>query len=328
MGAGRAGRRRRSTRAGCRGDAGARLPHGRHARRAADRPLDPAAAARDAGRDARAPVAGRRRQDGQDFEAILERLERDVLPFMSRGDHPGFFAFIPFCGTWPGALGDFVASACNVYAGSWMESAGPTQLELEVLELVQGMDRLSGRTPAGILVGGGSAANLTALACARETLVGADVRRRRRLRLRPGALVARRAPRACSAFAPTSCACCRSDAGFRLDPRSARRRDRRRRARRPHGRCSSSATAGTTNTGAIDPLAELAELCRERGVWLHVDAAYGGFAALTERGRGAAAPASSRPTRSRSTRTSGSTSRMSAARCSCATTTCCGARSR
>ena len=43
------------------------------------------------------------------------------------------FAFVPSAGTWPGALGDFVASACNVYAGSWMESSGPSQLELEVL---------------------------------------------------------------------------------------------------------------------------------------------------------------------------------------------------
>ncbi|MGH2919978.1 MAG: pyridoxal phosphate-dependent decarboxylase family protein, partial [Solirubrobacteraceae bacterium] len=108
---------------------------------------------------------------GQDFEAILERLDRDVLPFMSRGDHPGFLAFIPFCGTWPGALGDFIASACNIYAGSWMESAGPTQLELEVLGWFKewiGYPQDAG----GVLVGGGSAANLTALACAREAIVG------------------------------------------------------------------------------------------------------------------------------------------------------------
>jgi aromatic-L-amino-acid decarboxylase len=70
---------------------------------------------------------------GLPYEQILEQLERDVLPFTSRGDHPGFMAFVPFCGTWPGALGDFIASACNIYAGSWMEAAGPTQLELEVL---------------------------------------------------------------------------------------------------------------------------------------------------------------------------------------------------
>ena len=56
-----------------------------------------------------------------------------MLPFRSRVDHPRFLGFIPGSGTWPGALADLIASACNVYAGSWMESAGPSQVELEVL---------------------------------------------------------------------------------------------------------------------------------------------------------------------------------------------------
>src|SRR3954466_7917927 len=63
----------------------------------------------------------------QAFEEILAGLERDVLPFASRDGHPGFFGFIPFAGTWPGALGDLIASACNLYAGSWMEAAGVSQ---------------------------------------------------------------------------------------------------------------------------------------------------------------------------------------------------------
>ena len=91
---------------------------------------------------------------------------------MSRGDHPRFFAFVPFAGTWPAALGDFIAGACNVYAGSWMESAGPTQLELEVLEWFREWVGMPAGT-GGTLLGGGSAANMTALACARETLAGA-----------------------------------------------------------------------------------------------------------------------------------------------------------
>ena len=230
----------------------------------------------------RARLSGPPPQDGQDFAAIVERLERDVLPFMSRGDHPGFFAFIPFCGTWPGALGDFVASACNVYAGSWMESAGPTQLELEVLSWFKtwiGYPQRAG----GILVGGGSAANLTALACARESLVGSTsddvvgyVSDQAHASLGRAARVL--------GFRPEQLRVLPHDAGFRLDARAvAAAIDADLRAgRRP---LFVAATAGTTNTGSIDPLDDLAQLCAERGVWLHVDAAYGGFAALTGRGR-------------------------------------------
>jgi len=232
--------------------------------------------------DMRARLSGPPPQDGQDFEAILERLERDVLPFCSRGDHPGFFAFIPFCGTWPGALGDFVASACNVYAGSWMESAGPTQLELEVLSWFKtwiGYPAQAG----GLLLGGGSAANLTALACARETLVGSMTDEVVGYVCDQAHSSLGRAARVLG-FRPEQIRVLPHDAGFRLDPgtvAAAMDADLRR-GRRP---LFVAATAGTTNTGAIDPLDELATLCEERGAWLHVDAAYGGFAALTERGR-------------------------------------------
>lgn len=233
-------------------------------------------------REMRDRLSGPAPAAGQEFEAILERLDRDVLPFMSRGDHPGFLAFIPFCGTWPGALGDFIASACNIYAGSWMESAGPTQLELEVLGWFKrwiGFPDGAG----GVLVGGGSAANLTALACARETL-GGDM---------SAELVGYVSDQAHSSLAraarvlgfhPEQLRVLPTDAQFRLDPRTlAAAMDADLRAgRRP---LFVSASAGTTNTGAIDPLAALSELCHERGVWLHVDAAYGGFAVLTERGR-------------------------------------------
>ena len=67
------------------------------------------------------------------FNEILQRVDREMLPFASRDGHPRFFGFVPFAGTWPGALGDLIASGSNLYAGSWMESAGPSQVELEVL---------------------------------------------------------------------------------------------------------------------------------------------------------------------------------------------------
>ena len=153
---------------------------------------------------------------------------------------------------------------------------------------------------------GGSAANLTAIACAREALDRADVAADRDVHRRPDALVrgaggppprlpARPAPgpadrrRLPHAARPTSSAAIDADS-------------------RPAAcRSSSSPTPGTTNTGAVDPIcASSPTLCHDAGVWLHVDGAYGAFAVLTERGRGAHAGPGARPTRSRSTRTSGS----------------------
>jgi glutamate/tyrosine decarboxylase-like PLP-dependent enzyme len=108
----------------------------------------------------------------QAFDELLERLRTDVLANMERSFHPSFFAFIPSNGTWPGALGDFIAAAMNIYVGHWMESAGPSQVELEVVDWFKDW---IGYPPgaAGLLLSGGSAANMDALACAREARVGA-----------------------------------------------------------------------------------------------------------------------------------------------------------
>ena len=106
------------------------------------------------------------------FDEILAALERDVLPYVARISHPGYLAFIPGEGTWPGALGDLIASALNIDTCWWLGASGPSALELLVLEwLRQWAGYPAGA--AGVLVSGGSASNLTALACARESRVGA-----------------------------------------------------------------------------------------------------------------------------------------------------------
>ncbi len=220
--------------------------------------------------------------DGRDYEEILRRLFADVLPYGSRTGHPRFFAFIPGAGTWPGALGDLVASACNVYAGSWMEAAGPSQIELEVLGWFKewiGYPAEAG----GCLVTGSSASNMTAIGCAREALVGV---------MRDDVVVyvsdqahssVARAARILG-FRPSQLRVLPVDSAFRLEPATlAEAIDVDAAAGRTP--LVAIATAGSTNTGAVDPLDELAEVCRARGVWLHVDAAYGGFAVLSKRGR-------------------------------------------
>jgi glutamate/tyrosine decarboxylase-like PLP-dependent enzyme len=230
----------------------------------------------------RARLSGPPPREPQPFDELLRRLDEDVLPFTSRGEHPGFFAFVPFAGTWPGALGDFIASACNVYAGSWMEAAGPTQLELLLLAWFRDWLGLP-ETAGGTLMNGGSAANMTALAVARESVVGAMNDR----------LVAYVSDQAHSSlarggrvlgFRPDQIRVLPVGGDCALSPATLRRAIEAdaRAGRMPF---FVSANAGATNTGAIDPLPEIREVCDAYGLWLHVDAAYGGFAVLTERGR-------------------------------------------
>ena len=225
-----------------------------------------------------APAAGR------DFDAILGDLRETVLPYMSRLDHPGYFAFIPACGTWPGALGDLIASALNIYAGSWMESAGPSRLELVVMDWFKDWIGYPSDA-AGLLLSGGSAANLTALACAREAQP--PIRRGREVLYvcdQAHSSVGRAAR--VLGLRPAQVRVVASDArhGMRLDALAAAIEADVRAGRRP---LAVVASAGSTSTGAVDDLPGIAALCREHDAWLHVDGAYGAFAALTDRGRAA-----------------------------------------
>jgi glutamate/tyrosine decarboxylase-like PLP-dependent enzyme len=228
----------------------------------------------------RARLEGPPPERPEPFERILEGLGRDVLPYASRDGHPRFFGFVPFAGTWPGALGDLIASACNLYVGSWMESAGPSQVELEVLGWFKDwIGYPSGA--AGSLVSGGSAGNLTALACAREAIAG-PMRDDLVLYVSDqGHSSVARAARILG-FRPEQVRVLPSDDAFRLAPATLTAAMEADAARGLTPFCV-VAQGGATNTGAVDSLAQLAAICRERGAWLHVDAAYGGFALLVDR---------------------------------------------
>jgi glutamate/tyrosine decarboxylase-like PLP-dependent enzyme len=216
------------------------------------------------------------------FETLLAHVREGLVPATARGDHPCFFGYIPYCGTWPGALADLVASALNMDASAWALGAGPTTVELGLLRWLCGVLGYP-EGAGGLFVSGGSAANLTALAVAREHLAGplsdeltlylsdqshfSLLRAARVLGFRPdrARLVA-----------------CDEASRLRVDALAAAIAEDVAAGLRP---LAVVANAGTTSTGAIDPLTEIAALCRSRGVWLHVDAAYGGGAAIVERGR-------------------------------------------
>ncbi len=235
--------------------------------------------------DVEAALGGPAPDAAQPADEVFGDLGR-AIDLMARGDHPGFFAFIPGQPTWPGALADFAAAALNVNAINWTIAPGPSQVELTVTDW---MRRWAGypEGAGGLFVSGGSAANMTALACARETLVGF-------MRDDLVAYVSDQAhsslPRAARilGFRPEQVRVLPADDRMRLRPDLLDEvmGEDRRAGRRP---LFVAAAAGSTSTGSVDPLGELAEVCRRHDAWFHVDAAYGGGALLSERGRRALA---------------------------------------
>ncbi len=219
-------------------------------------------------------------EHGRPAEEVLERAAREILPFTLRLDHPRQFAFIPTAPTWPGVLADFMAAGYNVNQCTWLTSSGPSQLELVVIDWIQ---RWIGypESAGGLLTSGGSAASLDALVAAREAAGNperatvymsdqshsAQVRAARIIGVRPECI--RKIP---------------CDERFRLDVEALARTVVEDRAAgfNPIAVC---ANAGAGSTGDIDPLEAMADYCEAERIWLHVDASYGGFAIVTERGK-------------------------------------------
>ena len=211
---------------------------------------------------------------------VLERAARDILNLTGRNEHPRFFGFIPSSPTWPGVLADFMASGFHVNQCTWLVASGPSQLELVVIDWFRrwvGYPEGAG----GLFTSGGSAASVDAFVAAREAAGhperatvymsdqshSAHIRAARIIGIRPEHI--RLLP---------------SDARFRLELGELERAVAEDRAAglNPITVC---ANAGASSTGTIDPLEEMADFCEAQDIWLHVDAAYGGFAAVTERGK-------------------------------------------
>lgn len=215
-----------------------------------------------------------------DADAVLERAAREILPRAGRIDHPRFFAFVPSCPTWASMLGDMLATGYNIFQGTWLESAGPSQIELVVLDWFrEWLDMPEGA--GGLFTSGGSAANLIAVVAAREAS-GHPERATVYMSEQSHSSV----ERACriAGFRPQQLRRIACDDAYRLDLEALDKAVRRDRSD-GFTPVLVAANAGATNTGVVDPLPELAAWARAQEIWLHIDAAYGGFAALSRRGR-------------------------------------------
>ena len=225
-------------------------------------------------------------EKGADYKVLVRQIVRRVVPRSFNTASPGYLAYIPGGGLLHSAVADLVANAVNRYVTVWVAAPGLAQIERNVVQWFATIVGY-GRGAGGVLTTGGSMSNLVAIVTARENLLGED--------FTDGVLyvsdqahhsIAKAARFA--GFRRDQIAVIPSDDRFRMDVAALGRRieDDVRAGKRPF---LVVASAGTTNTGAIDDLAAIAKLAAKRKLWVHVDAAYGGFFALTARGKKALA---------------------------------------
>ncbi len=215
-------------------------------------------------------------EPGDPLEA-MQTLIDVALANMQHGDHPRYFARVPGPSSYAGVLGEWLGTGFNAIASSWSGASGTATVELVAVDWLRELLGLPDGTE-GLLMSGGSLSNMTALAAARHT-IGPGVaymsdQTHASIRRGLDAL----------AFATHDVRVLPSDDGLRLTAAAVRHAvdEDRRAGRQPR---FIVATAGTTNTGAIDELEALAELAAAEALWFHVDGAYGAPAALCDPGR-------------------------------------------
>jgi aromatic-L-amino-acid/L-tryptophan decarboxylase len=224
--------------------------------------------------------------DGEPFERIFADFERVIVPGLTHWNHPGFFAYFAITASGPGILAEMLAAGLNVQAMLWRTSPAATELEEIALGWLRDMMGLPA-TFEGVIYDTASVSTLHALAAARD-LACPGVREHGVTRETAGL-----ARIYCTEHTHSSIDKAVITLGFGLDAirriivddRFAMRPDALARAiddDRAKGRIpvAAIATVGTTSSTAIDPVAALARVCSERGVWLHVDAAYAGVLAI------------------------------------------------
>lgn len=215
---------------------------------------------------------------------------RDVIYPLSRHDgHPRFFGYVASPGSAVATMGDLLTAALNANVTSWRSAPAPAEIEHLVIEWIKTAIGFPA-SGAGQLVSGGSMANFSGLAAARSakapdfTRTGDFGPRKPRLYIsREGHFSNHKAARLLG-YGVENVRTVAVDARFRMDLRDLERQIRADAAAGYAPACV-VANAGTTNTGAIDPLAGVADIARRYGMWMHVDGAYGGFARLAPSAR-------------------------------------------
>ena len=230
--------------------------------------------------------------DPQTVADVMADFEH-VARYGRHNGHPRMFGYVQSSGSFAGIVADLLASAINQNVTSWRSAPAATTIEHQVIEWLK---MIVGFDPGGegVLLSGGSFANFAGLAAALRASSGVDLNQRGvaalpgRARIYTSEMTHMSMPKAASMLGVGKDAIVRIpvDANLRMQPDALRQQIQSDRAAGFHPVCA-VATAGDVNTGAIDPLDAIADVCERSGLWLHIDGSYGALAAQSPYVKGA-----------------------------------------
>ena len=226
--------------------------------------------------------------EGESLDTVLDDFERLIVPGVTHWNHPGFFAYFAISASAPGILAEMLISALNVNAMLWKTSPAATELELRTLDWLRQLLGLDNHW-FGLINDTASISTLLALAAAREARPELAIRERGmagrtdlpRLRVYTSSHAHSSVDKAAITlgFGHENVVHVAADDAFRMrvDALHAAVHADRAAGYLP---LATVATVGTTSTTSVDPVPDIAALCRREGMWLHVDGSYGGVAAV------------------------------------------------
>jgi aromatic-L-amino-acid decarboxylase len=225
---------------------------------------------------------------GEPLDEVLDDFEKIIVPGITHWNHPCFFAYFGITGSTPGILGELLSAALNVNGMLWQTSPAATELEEVALDWLRQLLGLP-REFDGVIMDTASVSTLCAIAAARHELSDLEIRERGMsgrsdlplLRLYTSEQAHSSVEKAALVLGIGKAGVRKipTDDEFRMDPgalESAIAEDRA----AGHRPFCVTATVGTTSTTSIDPVPAIAAICRREDLWLHVDAAYAGSAAV------------------------------------------------
>ncbi|AUC86615.1 decarboxylase [Polaribacter sp. ALD11] len=221
-------------------------------------------------------------EKGMDADKVLDFVMENVIPNSNISSHPKAFSFVPGPSNFISTMADSLATGFNIFSGGWIVSPAAAELEIVTLNWLLKMFDFPVTKGGGIFTSGGSMANLTALATARKVKCGDDFSNAV-IYLSDQAHSSNIKAIRVLGFKKEQVKIIPTDIEFKFSINKLKNEIAKDKLEGKKPFCI-IASAGTTNTGTVDPLDALADICEKENLWFHIDGAYGGAAILSKKG--------------------------------------------